>query len=523
MGLSVFVEQREGDLACYINGDLQFDTADEAIYHEHLVVPAIALVAQRFTREALRVLVCGGGDGLAVRDVLRFAAVTEVTLVDYSPEMIELARSQFVPFNQGSLLSDPSLPLGADRVTVQTQEALTFLESLPDRCYHAVICDFTYPTTAQEADIYSQQWFEQVKRVLIPGGVMATNGVSPSQRSQGFWCLYQTMLAAGLQVKPMRTVIPSFQRHGYGDWGFFLGSDRAIAAEEVAAIALPMGLRGLDETWVSALQFPAEIAALRHDVFIHRRESSQLFYYLLNPDPLELAENDASEATIDFLTIQEPGTHHINDRDPLQLEALVQQWLTELQRPNPNLEALVPVQHRYHSPAMTQEWLSYVRSLLTQIDLNQLLPKLLERMQDLPPKVVQELQDIFEKLRKGEPITYFSDHAAELMAVITVTLLMANLVTPDAVFAKGYYSSGSSRSSSGASSVPLRCDPVAATPGATGAVPHSVPPTGSTCPTGTVPVYPESSNDGGNFGWVGLTMLIGGGGWLWKTIRQSRR
>ncbi|HEY9656155.1 MAG TPA: spermine synthase, partial [Crinalium sp.] len=81
MPTSLFIEQHPDGLAFYINGDLQFDTADEAIYHEYLVLPAIALAVKRFPQTPLRVLICGGGDGLAARDILRFPQVSDVTLV----------------------------------------------------------------------------------------------------------------------------------------------------------------------------------------------------------------------------------------------------------------------------------------------------------------------------------------------------------------------------------------------------------------------------------------------------------
>jgi spermidine synthase len=67
MPTSLFIEEHNNGLAFYINGDLQFDTADEAIYHEYLVIPSIALAVKRFTHTALQVLICGGGDGLAAR------------------------------------------------------------------------------------------------------------------------------------------------------------------------------------------------------------------------------------------------------------------------------------------------------------------------------------------------------------------------------------------------------------------------------------------------------------------------
>jgi spermidine synthase len=502
METSLFIDRRDSGLAFYINGDLQFDSADEAIYHEHLVLPTIALAQSRFPSENLRVLVCGGGDGLAVRDVLKFDCVVDVTLVDYSSDIVELARTAFSKYNQNSLNHDVDSVLGSDRVTVHIREAFEFLQGLPDHCYHAVICDFTYPTTSQEADIYSREWFELVRRVLKPGGVVATNGVSPTQRSQGFWCLYQTLFSAELFPKPMRLTIPSFVETGYGDWGFFLASDLAIETSEIRSLTFPASRQILNDRWTDCFEFDLGVAEIRSDVFIHVKGRSQLFYYLLNPQESKFESNDQ---VINFLDLQERGVIQENAEDPLQMEGLVKAWIAELRKPEPDLAQLLPVQHRYHTQKMTQEWLGYVRSLLLQIDFEQLLPMVLARSQSIGPTVVQEVRELVGKLKRGEPILQISDRAAELMAVLTMLLLMSNLLSPDAVFAKGSYSS------SGSSSKPDYCET------ATGS---AISPTGKTCPPGTTAVYPESWN---GLGWMGFVMLTIGGVWTWDLIAKRRK
>lgn len=478
MPTSFFIEHAANGLAFYLGGDLQFDTADEAIYHEHLVVPAIALAAQRFPDTPLRVLICGGGDGLAARDVLRFSQVSEVALVDYSPEVLELGRTVFKPYNQGSLTGEPKLALGADRVSVYTQEAFTFVAALPDACFHAVICDFTYPTSLEDTQIYSREWFQQVARVLVSGGVMSTNGVSIERRTLGFWCLYQTVRSAALDVKPMQVSIPSFQRHGYGDWGFFLASNVAIDCSELESLSFPINLQALSSNWIKAFQLRQDIADRRHTVPIHTLASPQLLYYLLNPG--SLTELSGSSEFIDFLDVQETEPCLAETQNLLELDAIVQVWLEQLRQPDQPLlspNALLPAQHHYHTPKMTEEGLGYSRSLLNQIEGDRLLAALLERAKELPPKLAQELRQLRENVRSGQPFTYVSEHTNELMIMLMVTLLMANTATPDAVFAKGSYSSsGSSYSSSGGDE---------------------------------------------NFGWLGFWMMAIGGVWLWNLSKRD--
>lgn len=491
---SLFVENHTQGLAFYINGDLQFDTADEAIYHEHLVVPAIALTIQRFPNQPLRILVCGGGDGLAVRDILRFPQVGEVTLVDYDPDVVELGRTVFAPYNLGSLLEEPNTALGENRVTVHTHEAFEFVSALPDRCYHAVICDFTFPTSSEATCVYSLEWFQQLQRILDSGGVIATNGVSPERNTTGFWCLYQTLLAAQLCAKPMKVKIASFERHDYGEWGFFLASKSPILRSELEAIVLPNHLQEMSSDWRSTFKFSNRIAGDRHSVSVHTLDHPQLFYYLLNPQISSTEQSLEAEETIDFIDIQEVGSSLIRTQDPLQLESLIQVWLEQSrQSENPErgaieINQLLPVQHHSHRPEMTKEWLGHLKSLLEEVDLKVLVSKLVDRAQELPPQIASELKQLKEKICTGQPIV-LSNQASELIVILSVTLLMASLAAPDAVFAKGSYgSSGSSSSSS------------------------------NNCGYDSDGSY--TCSDGG-FPFFGFSLLLVGGTWLWSLLSKQ--
>jgi spermidine synthase len=443
---SLFIEHHADGLAFYINGDLQFDTADEALYHEYLVIPAISLAVGRFPQTNLRILICGGGDGLAAREILRFGQVNAIDLVDYDPEVLELAQTVFKPFNQGSLESD--------RLTVHIQEAFEFISKIPDNFYHVIICDFTYPTHPEDTSIYSREWFQQLSRVLIPSGIISTNGVSPEKSTTGFWCLYQTLLSASLNAKPLQLSLPSFRHHGYGDWGFFLASPVPITRTELESIELPENLQALTgDKLLKALVFQEKIARVRHNVTIHSLSYPQLYYYLLNPiDNLE--ENETLDKEVNFIDIYESSNGLIGQHDFLNLESIAQLWMKTISQDKtaldnqPNIEKLLPVQHRYHSPKMTREWIGYLRHLLSEIDLSRLLNSLLERGQELPPQIASELKQLADNLQNGKSLPNLPPKTAEFVMMLSVTLLMANLVMPDAVFGKGSYSSGSTTYSS---------------------------------------------------------------------------
>src|SRR5262245_46456556 len=102
---SIVLERLPGRLRLYLGGDLQFDTADEAIYHERLASPAVAAGLARFGR-TFDVLVLGGGDGLLARELLKHEGVRSIQLIDIDPRVIALGRSELAPFNGGSL-DDP--------------------------------------------------------------------------------------------------------------------------------------------------------------------------------------------------------------------------------------------------------------------------------------------------------------------------------------------------------------------------------------------------------------------------------
>jgi spermidine synthase len=454
MSISLFVENYDQGIAFYINGDLQFDSADEAIYHEHLVIPALSLAMQRFPDTDLRVLICGGGDGLAARDVLRFERVKNIDLVDYNPDVIELANTVFKPYNLGSLENK--------KVTVYTQEAFGFVGELADNSYHVVICDFTCPKSAPESRIYSQEWFQEVNRILITSGILAVNGVSPNYDNLAFWCLYQTLLSVNLSTKPLQIEIPSFQGHDYGNWGFFLSSSHQIIRTEIENIYFPPQLNYLTlEKLLQVFKFEAEIAATRHQARINTIGNEQLFYYLLNhpvkPEHLEFMSGEY----LDFLDIDEPVNTEIESLEninSLDLESVAKFWLENIyaapdaEQDVPNLQQFVPVRHPYHEPKMTTSWLVHIQDLLSEIDGGKLINSLLSRAQELPPQIAKELRNLSDKLTSNQPLGTINPKMVEFITLLSITLLMANLVAPDSVFAKGsYYGSGSRTSSSSGS------------------------------------------------------------------------
>ena len=236
----IVITKRGGDLRLYLNGNLQFSSRDEYRYHEALVHPALGRVGH------LRdVLVLGGGDGLAVREILKYPSVRSVTLVDLDPEMTSLFRrsAMLVALNHGSLLSP--------KVHVLTADAFTWLRA-NRRQFDAVLVDFPDPTNFAIGKLYTVSFYRELTRALAPGAVVSVQSTSPLVAPRAFWTVATTMEAAGLRTRGYHVYVPSF-----GEWGFVMASNRPIGPLRT----LPAGLRFLDrDTDRLAFAFPRDMA-----------------------------------------------------------------------------------------------------------------------------------------------------------------------------------------------------------------------------------------------------------------------
>lgn len=196
------------DLRLFLNGDLQFSSIDEYRYHESLVHPALAGAHGN-------VLVLGGGDGLALREIMRYRDVRSVTLVELDPAMVKLARTykELATLNAHAF-DDP-------RVRVVNADAFSWLRGGP-RQFDSVIVDFPDPDDVATAKLYSVEFYGLLKRALAPGARVVVQSGSPFFAPKSFWCIEKTMRAAGLATTPYHVDVPSF-----GDWGYVLATTGA--------------------------------------------------------------------------------------------------------------------------------------------------------------------------------------------------------------------------------------------------------------------------------------------------------
>jgi len=226
------------DVRMFLNGDLQFSSIDEYRYHESLVHPAMA-------GPHARVLVLGGGDGLAMREVLRYPDVHRAVEVELDPKMIDIARHdrRITTLNQGSLNSS--------RVSVVNADAFSWLRHQHER-FDVVIADFPDPDDAAIAKLYSVDFYALIRSgALAPSGRLVVQAGSPYFAQNAFWSIARSITEAGLGSVPYHVDVPSF-----GDWGFVL-AQRGPAP--TLALAPPGHLRFLDAQELrAAAAFPAD-------------------------------------------------------------------------------------------------------------------------------------------------------------------------------------------------------------------------------------------------------------------------
>ena len=198
------------DTRLYLNGNLQFSSRDEARYHEALVLPAMQMAAR-----AERVLILGGGDGLAAREVLKYPQVQSLTLVDLDAEMTQtFATSATLTALNGGALTHP-------KTRVINADAAQWLEESSEQ-FDVILIDLPDPSNFSLGKLYSVPMYRQVARHLANGGLIVVQSTSPYFAPNAYWSVVATLEAAGLSTAPYHVYVPSF-----GEWGFVLAGKGA--------------------------------------------------------------------------------------------------------------------------------------------------------------------------------------------------------------------------------------------------------------------------------------------------------
>jgi spermidine synthase len=238
----IVITRWRDDVRLFLNQNLQFSSKDEYRYHEALVHPGLAALP-----EARRVLVLGGGDGFAVREILRYPRIQSLVLVDLDPAMTRL-------FSTAPLLTRLNDHALKDaRVTIVNDDAARWLEEHAD-VFDFVVADFPDPANFALGKLYSTSFYRLLARHLAPDGRIAVQSTSPYYARRSFWTIVATLEAVGLKTAPYHALVPSF-----GEWGYVLAGREA----PVMPAAYPEGLRFLTVAGTQDLfHFPADMARL---------------------------------------------------------------------------------------------------------------------------------------------------------------------------------------------------------------------------------------------------------------------
>ena len=242
----IVVTDGGGGTRLFLNGNLQFHSKDEYRYHEALVHPAMAAHGA-----PKRVLVLGGGDGMAVREILKYPSVEQVTLVELDPLMTALFRDtpKLATLN-GHSLSSPKL-------RIVNTDAFGWLEQQRE-VFDVIVIDFPDPSNFALGKLYTASFYELVDQHLGAGGYAVVQTTSPLIARRSFWTVVTTLEAVGLTTTPYHAHVPSF-----GEWGFVLASRRPFRLPT----ALPAGLRFLSPQSLPALlDFPPDMARVPTEV-----------------------------------------------------------------------------------------------------------------------------------------------------------------------------------------------------------------------------------------------------------------
>lgn len=254
----MIITQWHDDTRLFLNSNLQFSSRDEYRYHEALIHPAMATL-----KSPQRVLVLGGGDGLAVREILKYPSVQSITLVDLDREMTDTFKHHPMlrKLNQDAFLSP--------KVQVISADAMVWLENNRD-FFDVIVVDFPDPTNFALGKLYTNTFYGLVKNHLSQQGLAVIQATSPLYARQSFWCIVNTLQSVGFQTTPYHTLVPSF-----GEWGYVIASLQPYSPP--TSFSIPHLKFITPEILPSLFAFPLDMQAMPADV--NRLNNQALVHY----------------------------------------------------------------------------------------------------------------------------------------------------------------------------------------------------------------------------------------------------
>lgn len=246
---------KANDVRLYLNQELQFCSLDERYYHEALVYPVMEMVASHE-----RVLILGGGDGLALREVLKYPDVLHVDLVDIDPIMLQLSKTE------PALLEQNNQSFLDDRVHAHIEDAKKYITGNLNP-YNVIIIDFPDPVDPIISTLYTKELFSQIASHLTDDGFLVCQSNSPEDAPKAYWSIAKTFEEAGLYTKPYNIIVPSF-----GLWGFHLASHRKFT-ETIPPISVPhQAIQNMEPLF----QISSNLMSFQKDAIVNSKDNLRL-------------------------------------------------------------------------------------------------------------------------------------------------------------------------------------------------------------------------------------------------------
>jgi spermidine synthase len=244
------------DVRMYLDKQLQFSSLDERFYHEALVHPAMTMSPSR-----RNVLILGGGDGFAVREVLKYKDVKTVDLVELDPKMIQIAKRKPI-----SVLNNRSL--FDKRVKVHLKDARAFFPTT--KSYNVIIVDFPDPSDKVLSKLYTKEFYKRLLKSLAPGGIIVVQSNSTEDVPRVYWSIHHTLKSIGLNTKSYYVYVPSF-----GDWGFQIASFKKLNPSK----KVPVPNQTLPKNLSTLFKLPKEVLEEKNSALPNSLKNLRLYKY----------------------------------------------------------------------------------------------------------------------------------------------------------------------------------------------------------------------------------------------------
>ncbi|WP_194768741.1 polyamine aminopropyltransferase [Tamlana sp. I1] len=218
----------------YLNDNLQFSTFDEPLYHEVLVHPVMQIL-----QKPRNILILGGGDGCAARELLKYNNVQKITLVDLDKKLTDLfiQEEELTEINKQSLTNP--------KVNIINKDGFTFISDT-DKFYDLIIIDLPDPRNIELSRLYSKEFYELCRIRLTQNGGLITQAGSPYYTPNAFECINKTLKSAGFSSLKLHNQVLSM-----GEWGWVLGTKKNLSHSEMTKLLSKFNEDKIETKWLN--------------------------------------------------------------------------------------------------------------------------------------------------------------------------------------------------------------------------------------------------------------------------------